>query len=339
MAENHRSDILFAAAIVLLLTVAWHIRDVLLLIYVAALFAVVISPAIGFVQAARIGRWRPSRGLAVLTIIFGVVVIATLLLLFLAPPIVRDLQSFSAELPKRLEQFYDRIEHLPFGSHINPRSLQEYAATAVGGVFGLFAGIAGGVFGFVSWMVLTIYFIIDGERAFEWGLSFIPIYYRGRMRMTLHRAEGRVSKWLLGQGLLMILLGTASAITFRLLDVRYSLALGVFAGLVNIVPVVGPIAAAALATSVAAFDSWNKAAGVLIFFVVYQQLENAFLTPKIMKSTVDLPALAVIIALAIGGKLAGVVGALVAVPTAALIGVLADEYLVHRTTAHPTGED
>lgn len=330
MADNRRSDILFAAAVVALGAVAWHIRDVLLLIYVAALFAVIVGPGVSFLQTIGIGRWKFSRGLAVVTIIFLVVVILTGLLVFLAPPIVRDMQSFSAELPKRLEEFYDRVEHLPFGQHINPRGLQQYAAGAVGGVFGIFAGIAGGLFGFVSWMILTIYFILDGDRAFQWGLSFFPVEQRDRMRRTLQRAEGRVSKWLLGQAMLMLILGTTSSITFRLLHVRYPLALGVFAGLANIVPVVGPLASATLATSVAAFDGWNKALGVLIFYAIYQQTENAFLTPKIMRSTVDLPALAVIIALAIGGKLAGVVGALVAVPTAALIGVLVDEYLVRK---------
>jgi predicted PurR-regulated permease PerM len=148
-----------------------------------------------------------------------------------------------------------------------------------------------------------------------------------------------VSKWLLGQGLLMVLLGVFSAIAFQLMHVRYALALGVFAGLANIVPIVGPIASAVLASTVAAFDSWNKVAEVILFYVVYQQVENAFLTPKIMKSTVNLPALAVIIALAIGGKLAGIVGALIAVPTAALLGVLIDEYLVRREPATPLVDD
>ena len=78
----------------------------------------------------------------------------------------------------------------------------------------------------------------------------------------------------------------------------------------------------------ASFDSWTKAAGVLIFYLAYQQLENAYLTPRIMKSTVDLPPLAVIIALLLGGSIAGVLGALVAVPTAALIAVIIDEYVV-----------
>ncbi len=330
MADNRRSDILFAAAIVVLGAVAWHIRDVLLLIYVAALFAVIVGPAVTFLESLGFGRWRFSRGLAVVTLLFVVVTTVTLLVIFLAPPILRDLQAFSTELPRRIQDFYGRLRHLPFGEHIDPQTLQQYASSAVGGIFGLFAGIAGGVFGFVSWLILTVYFILDGERAFNWGLSFFRVEQRDRIRVTLKRAEGRVSKWLLGQAMLMVILGTASSITFRLLHVRYPLALGVFAGLANIVPVVGPLASATIATSVAAFDSWNKAFGVLIFYVIYQQAENAFLTPRIMKSTVDLPALAVIIALAVGGKLAGIVGALVAVPTAALLGVLVDEYLVKK---------
>jgi predicted PurR-regulated permease PerM len=330
MAENHRSDILFATTVAILLAIAWHIRDVLLLIYVAALFAMIVGPAISFLQGVRIGRWHPTRAIAILTILLGVALFFTLLLVFLAPPIIRDLQSFSADLPKRTQAFYDRVRHLPFGQHLDPQSLQQYATSAVGGVFGLFAGIAGGVFGFISWIVLTVYFILDGERAFLWVLSFFPVLQQERMRKTLQRAEGRVSKWLLGQGILMFLLGASSAIAFQLMHVRYSLALGVFAGLANIVPIVGPIAAALLATSVAAIDSWGKAGGVILFYICYQQVENAFLTPKIMKSTVDLPALAVIIALAIGGKLVGIVGAFVAVPTAALIGVILDEYLVQR---------
>jgi predicted PurR-regulated permease PerM len=88
-----------------------------------------------------------------------------------------------------------------------------------------------------------------------------------------------------------------------------------------------------LASTVAAFDSPHKLVGVLIFYAVYAQVESGFLSPRIMKSTVDLSPLAVIIALVLGGSLAGVLGALVSVPTAALISVFAEEYLVKRKSA------
>jgi predicted PurR-regulated permease PerM len=114
--------------------------------------------------------------------------------------------------------------------------------------------------------------------------------------------------------------------------------LAVFTGLANIIPIVGPVISVILAASIAAFDSWTKVIGVLAFYAIYQQIENALLTPRIMKATVGLPSLAVIIALAIGGELAGIVGALVAVPSAALVAELAEEYLVKHEPTFPHSE-
>lgn len=328
-----RSDIAFFFVLALALYLAWLIRDVLLLIYVSVLFAVVVGPAIEFVQRARIGRWHPGRGLAILVIILVGVLLLAGLVTFVAPPIFRDLRAFATDWPHRAADVAARLRRVPFVAHLDINNLQEHLAGAVGGVFGLFRGIAGGVFWFFSWLVLTAYFVADGERAFYWFMSLFPRDQRARLEPTLLRAEARVRNWLIGQGALMLILGCSSALVFGLLRIKYFYALALFAGAANIVPIVGPLASVVLASTVAAFDSWPKLVGVLIFYFVYQQIENAFLTPRIMKSTVDLPPLAVIIALSIGGTLAGVLGALVAVPTAALVAVLADEYLVkpHRT--------
>jgi len=115
--------------------------------------------------------------------------------------------------------------------------------------------------------------------------------------------------------------------------VRYAYALGVLTGLLNIVPVLGAGVSMVLALLVAALDSWGRVLGVAIFFVVYLQLENSFLVPRIMKSRVGLPSLAVLIALLFGFELAGIPGAMVAVPTAVLVAVLLKEYLVWQDEA------
>jgi len=196
----------------------------------------------------------------------------------------------------------------------------------------LLKGIVGGLFGFLSWLVLTAYFILDGERAFHWATSLFPSNRRSRLESTLLRAERRLRNWLIGQAVLMLILGISSAIVFGLLRIKYFYALSVFAGLANIVPIIGPVMSVILAGIVAAFDSWWKLLGIVIFYFVYQQVENAFLTPRIMKSTLNLPPLAAIIALSLGGALAGVLGALIGVPTAALVGVILDEYVVRKET-------
>lgn len=333
MSERRRSDILFAFAIAILLLIAWHVRGVLTLIYVSALFAVVLGPVISHIRRIRIGKWRPGRGIAVLLMLVVGLSVLTLFFVFAIPPIYRDIQAFAADLPKKTSRLYEQLQHLPGGKEINVSALQDQAANAVGGLFGLLGGIAGSVFAFFSWLILTIYFILDGERAFRWFLSLIAARYRPRLEATLIRAEARMSNWLLGQLALMVILGTTASIVFFSLKVKYAFALGVLCGLANIVPIVGPVVSITLVAVVALFDSWTKTVGVVVFYLIYQQIENAFLTPRIMKSTVDLPALAVIIALSLGGALAGVLGALVAVPTAALVAVIVDEYVVRREAA------
>jgi len=139
-----------------------------------------------------------------------------------------------------------------------------------------------------------------------------------------------MSKWLLGQGLLMLILGVCSTLVFGLLHVRYFVLLGVLMGLMNIVPIAGGVITILLVALVAALDSWTRMAGVLIFYLVYVNIENAYLTPRIMRSSVNLMGLTVLLALIAGTELAGIVGALVAVPSAALIAVLMDEYLVQK---------
>jgi predicted PurR-regulated permease PerM len=333
MSDRHRTDLLLAFAIALGLFVAYQVRHVLLLIYVSALFAVVFGPVIELMGRVRIGRrWHPSRGLAILIIVALALTVAALVLTFLVPSIIRDAEGLATDWPRRAVSLFQRLSELPIAGKLDPAWLEHRLSGTAGGVLSLFKGIAGGLFGFFSWLVLTAYFVLDGERAFSWAMSLFPGHRRARLESTLLRAQRRLRNWLIGQGVLMLVLGTSSAIALGLLRIKYSYALSVFAGLANIVPIIGPIISVILAGIVAAFDSWWKLLGVVIFYFVYQQVENAFLAPRIMKSTLNLPPLAVIIALSLGGALAGVLGALIGVPTAALVAVILDEYVVRRET-------
>lgn len=328
MAANQRSNILFAYGVALFLLFLYLARDVVLLVYIAALAAVVIFPGVELVQRLRIGRWHPSRGLAILLVILAGLVAITVFFIFALPPIFHDLRNLAEDGPRRVADLNERLHRIPFADRVDLGALQQHAAAALGGLLGFFRGVAGGVFAFFSWLVLTAYFIIDGEHVFEWMMSLFPARQRARLGPTLRRAQRRVRNWLIGQAALMLILGSAAFVVFGLMGLKYFYLLAVLAGLANIIPIVGPIVTVVLASLVAATDSWTKVAGVLVFYLIYQQVENAFLTPRIMKSTVDLPPVAVIVALALGGSVAGIAGALVAVPTAAWVAVLIDEYVV-----------
>ncbi len=328
--NNHRSDILFFFGVLLVLWTAYMVRDVLLLIYVSALFAVVLSPAIGVILKIRIGGWRPGRGFAIIFLILLLALAGTLFMIFAFPPIYRDARQFAADWPRHLASLSEEISHLPFGSKIDPAALQRYAAEIVGGAGGLFLNLAGGIFGIFTGIILTTYFIIDGERVFHWAVSMFPLAQQPRLSSTLLRADHRMRNWLLGQTMLMACLGLASLAAYYFLHLRYFYVLAMFAGVANIVPIIGPISAVVIASTVAAFDSLEKVLFVIVFHAIYAQFESALLQPRIMRSTVQLSPLAVIIALSLGGSLAGVLGALVSVPTAALVAVFMDEYLVKR---------
>ncbi len=326
-AAGHRSDILFFFAVSLSIYLAFEVRAVLLLIYVSALFAIVLSPAIRFVRSFQIREWRPGRGLAILVLLLSVLGLIVLFLVFALPPIFRDARALGSNWHVHVEELSVRIRQIPFLEKFKFASLQQYESGAVGGAFGLFRGLAGGLVGLFSAIIMIAYFILDGDRAAAWIVSLFPRTHQTRLFATMHKAERRVRHWLVGQLLLMAILGVTSGIFFTIIGVRYSYVLAVLAGAANIVPILGPVVAASVASIVALTDSPGKMMLVLLFYLIYTQVENAFLTPRIMKTTVDLPPLAIFVALIIGGALAGVLGALVAVPTAGLIAVFVEEYL------------
>jgi predicted PurR-regulated permease PerM len=329
-----RGMVLFAFGVALALYFAWLLHEVLLVIYVSALFAVVLMPLVRFVMRLRIGRWHPGRGMAVFLILVLTVGSLTAFFLFALAPAFRDFRDFIRQLPQRGPEFFGRLQRLPFIRDINLASLQEKVESIAGNfasyVLTFASDWAGAAARVVAGVVLTVYFILEGDVAYQWFLSLFPLRRRIRLGQTLERAANRMGRWLLGQGTLMLILGLCSTIVFVLLHVRYAYALGVIMGLFNIVPVAGAMVSVTLVVIVAALDSWGRVAGVLIFYFIYVQVENAWLTPRIMRTQVDLAGLTILIALLIGAALAGVIGALVAVPTAVLIAVILKEYAVHE---------
>jgi predicted PurR-regulated permease PerM len=335
-----RSHILFVFVVLLCIALAWQLRTVLELVYVSALFAVVLMPAVQQIMKISIRGWHPSRLVAIVGLVFSVLVLLACFLTLGLPPVLHDIEHFSADFPQHVTELLGRLKRLPLSARFSVDSL----ATRSEGLAGLVAKYLiasaplwlGRVLDLLTAFILCIYFMLEGEFAYIYFLSFFPSETRDRLTRTMAAADQRISKWLLGQGALMLILGVTSTIVFALLHVRYFFMLGLLMGLFNIVPVIGGLITIVLAGCVAALDSWSKMAGVFIFYAIYTQIENAFLTPRIMRSSVNLMGLSVIVALLCGWELAGVVGALVAVPTAALVAVVMQEYMVQKDAEEGT---
>ncbi len=329
-----RGHILFCIVVLLLLSLAWTLRKELLILYVSALFAVVLMPAVTYISEHGFRGYHPSRAVAIILLIVTVLLVLAIFFTTGLPPVLRDLSNFSAELPKRVPEVVAKIKRIPFADRLGidaiaQRAAGAFDATASYLITSLPLWLAH-LFDIVTAAFLCIYFMLEGEHAYHFFLSLFPSQKRQRLEATLKRAERQVSKWLVGQGTLMLILGVASTIVFGLLHVRYFVLLGFLMGLFNIIPIAGGVITIVLAAGVAALDSWTKMAGVLTFYLIYVNLENALLIPRIMRSSVNLMGLTVLVSLLLGTALAGIVGALVSVPTAALIAVLLEEYAVQN---------
>jgi predicted PurR-regulated permease PerM len=212
-------------------------------------------------------------------------------------------------------------EHLTFTEAVQ-RAPVGGGTTAVGTVFGTIWGVVGGIFGFVTILILTFYLLVEAESILSMFVRLFPRRRRSRVEAVSREITRKVSAWLGGQLLLAAIIGTTAAIGLGLLGVPYFYVLAVVAAVGEVIPVVGPILAAIPGIAVAFAESGTLALWVGLFYLAQQQLENHVLVPKLMERQVGVSPVTVIVALLIGSAVLGVVGALLAVPTAAIVQVL-----------------
>jgi predicted PurR-regulated permease PerM len=327
--QNSKSSVVLAFVLGVLVYVAYTLRYTLLLLWVSVLVAVLLTPIVDWISHWHVKGHHPGSGLSLLIFFSGLAIALGLLSWLAFPPILRDARGLSQQLPEHIRRWLDWAhQHLPVTTRLNESDIKRYAELLVGDIGDLFSNITNGTVKFITVILLAAYFILDGKTSFDWMMSLFPPSQQPRLRATLERGGSRMRRWLSGQGLLMLAQGAAAMLAYWLLHVRYFYVLALLAAIFNIIPVLGPVLTLVVAGLVAALDGFGKVMGVTIFYLVYHNLENAFLNPRIMKSRVHLPAVTIIISLVIGEAVAGIVGVLIAVPTAALISEIIREYLI-----------
>jgi predicted PurR-regulated permease PerM len=328
-----------AAITVMLLWALYLVRGPLLVIYVSALFATGLAPLVHIIERQRVvalSRKRLPRAAAIL-VIYGTV-IGSLVVLGMAvvPQMIRQSQEFWKRLPDYMDQAQQRLS--TWGLISPETSFKELLQQAPAGggdavtmVFGALSGFVGGIFGFVTILLLTFYMLVDSQRMFAMFVRLFPKGERNKVADVAELAAAKISAWLGGQMLLGLIIATISAIGYAVMGVPYFFVLAVIAGVGEMIPMVGPLLSAIPAVLVALTVSPGLALAVAAFCAVVQLIENNVLVPKVMGETVGLSAVTVIASLIIGSELLGFVGALLAVPTAAIIQVLFEElYLAEK---------
>jgi predicted PurR-regulated permease PerM len=341
MAYWARVTLTVAGALVVLLA-AWRVRNILLLVLVAAVFAVGLDPQVRWLQ-----RRRLSRGWAVTVIVAVSVGLLVLVGWLVIPAAVRQTQALASQGPDAL----DRLEHatgvlgtleqtFDLGQRLRDTTGQ-LPALAVRHLPGVTASAGSVIINALTVAALTVYFLAGLPRGQAAATAVLARrgHHGDRNTRILEESLGRIGGYVSGNLLLSVIAGTLAFVVLEVLGVPFAAALGFWVAIADLVPSVGAMLGAVLCVLVALFSSGPHGIAVAVYFLVYQRVENYFLLPKIMTKAIDLSAPTVIVALLVGARLAGLGGALIALPIAAAVKVVIRElWLTAPTTTTPTGQ-
>ncbi|MGH9456153.1 MAG: AI-2E family transporter [Thermoanaerobaculia bacterium] len=322
--------VMVVAAVAAIMAFLWYIREIVVLVFIAGVLAAGISPAVHRVRVLfrrYFGR-RVRRGTAVVLVYIPFLILATLFAIFGLPRVLVEGRDLAAKLPVLIEA---RVLE-PLGAFLPVNEVREMLATETREMrlFPYLKGAVNLVISVVIVLVLIVYIMIDAERLRNLFLLFWPAAERGRKRLMILRLSRRMSSWLAGQLFLAMIVGSATFVGLVILDIPYAVPLALIAAIGEMVPILGPILGAIPALIIALFQSPPQFWGVLVMAILIQQIENYLLVPRVMGEKVSVSPLAIVIAFLIGGSLLGVVGAVLAIPAAAIIQVAFEEAFLSR---------
>jgi predicted PurR-regulated permease PerM len=325
-----------AASTVIGLYALYTVRAILVRILIALFIAVSLDPAV---------RWLTRRGMrrgwAVTLIFLLAFAFAAGFLLSVIPPLVTQGRNLVDDLPEYLGRLQDRSSQ--FRELDDRYNISDQLQGMVGtlpsrlgtGLLGFTGRVFGAVFNTLTVLVFTIYFMADMPRIRHGVVRLFPVERRPRARRVVDLVVDKVGGYMIGNIIISIIAGIASLIAFTLLGVPFPVPLAFVVAICDLIPMIGATLGAVIGVTVALFttDIWPTAVLMAAFFIAYQQLENYLIAPRVLKTTVELGAAAVLIAGLIGATVLGLVGALMAIPVAAAFNVLLNERLIAHETA------
>jgi predicted PurR-regulated permease PerM len=326
--------LLLASFVVVVAVALITIRDALLLVFIGIFLALVFE-----VPVRAFMRWtKLSRGLAATIVVLGTAVIVTIVALLFLVPLVGSLRDFLHDLPQIVSDLResDELSWLgDSGAANNAQTGAENLSATIPNAIDALLGVAGKAFSaglaLFTLLFLALFLIIDTERLRRALSSVLMPGDAERWIGVWERVTQTVSRWAIGAITIAVIAGTVQGTTAALLGSSYALALGVIAGLLDLIPNLGAtIAGFILVPTVLAEEGLTDAVIMLIVILVYQQVENNILGPTIYGRAVNISAFFVILGVTLFGALLGVLGALVAVPITASIQLIVQELVKER---------
>jgi predicted PurR-regulated permease PerM len=324
------------------LKILWISRHVLSWIFIALFLALALNPAVD-----RLERRVKRRGLATGIVYIAALVAVALIGWLFVPTLVDQVNNFAHKVPDYLDDLTKgkgRLGFLQEKYHLVDKArkaLREGGASRLFGISGTALAVAKGVvtavLATVTIAFMTFFMLLEGPGWMERFYSLLRPASRRRWQAVGHEIYRTVGGYVTGNLLISLIAGTLTGIVLGITGVPYAIALGLIVAILDLIPLAGATIAAIIVGAVAFLHSVPAGIIVVAFFIVYQQVENHILQPVVYGRTVQLSPLVVLISVLIGAELAGVLGALAAIPVAGSLQVIFLDWLSHRRRGDPAG--
>ena len=311
------------------------VRSVLILLLISGFLAVGLNPAVEFFERHGIRRSR-AVGIVLVVVLLGFAGV----LLAIVPPIITQTGDFVTQAPQYLEDLKSNstVKDLDNRFHFIAQAQSflkspTLATSALGGVLGVGKVVFSAIFSAITVLTLTLYFMSSLPSMKEAAYRAIPRSRRARVGVLADDILERVGGYVAGALTIAACAGVSSFVLLLVTGVPYPVALALVVMVTDLVPVIGATIGAVIVSAVAFTNDVQTGLIVAAFYVVYQQVENYLLYPRVMKRSVDVSPAVTVVAVLVGGGLLGIVGALLAIPVAAAIQLVLSEVLVPRQDA------
>ncbi|GAA3748408.1 AI-2E family transporter [Plantactinospora mayteni] len=305
--------------------------SVLVLVFIALFLAIGLHPAV-----VRLRSWGLPRGVAVTAVTLTLLAVITGAVYALVPPVVSQTGELIGQVPdyvtelRRNDAVNDLIVQYDLAGRIESAATTENITRALGGVFGAAGFIFGAVFNVVTVIVLTIYFMATFDRLRDLGYGLVPATRRDRVRLIGDEILAKVGAYMVGALAIALLAGVSTFVFAIVVGLAYPFALAVVVAICDLIPQIGATIGAVVISLVGFATDVPTGIACVVFFLIYQQLENYLVYPRVMRRSVQVNDVAAIVAALLGVALFGVIGALVAIPAVAAIQLVLREVVLPR---------
>lgn len=313
--EISAKTIVFAVVFLILMQAVWVVRELLFSFIIAFIIMSAFNPVVSWFE-----KWRIPRVASTLVVFVFTIVGIGSLFAWLIPPVVKESTILFKNFP-------DYLKNIELGSDIklSENLFSQYGSSVTSGAFDFVKSTFSNVIFLISTIFFSFYFLIEEHVIRRLLMKFFDRKNADTISEIFEKAELRMRAWLWGQLILMLAIGLVTYIGLTVLGVRYALPLAVFAGLLEVVPILGPTISAVPAFIVTASQNLFSGLSVVVLYFIIQQVENQVLVPVVMRRAVGLNPIVTLTALIIGGKLGGILGLLLAIPITLCVETVINE--------------